>query len=493
VRKAQAEGAKEESKTAKEKSKGAQEEDEEETAAAGAIGQSWERGFQVIRPRNTLPLITVMVGLLFGPAIAKADFGIEPKSFHTSFEVSEGVVGVPQASSHPYSFSLGFKLNTDSEGHSVGGELRSVLIDLPPGFAGYPFATSRCTRQEFEGFTVGCSPNAQVGVIFANLPKLGTTVGGALYNMVPPPGVAAQLGFAIAGLNALPEISLRTENPFSTGRYGLHVANYGLPLEATSIEVKVWGTPAETSHNEERGTEAAEGTAGRGHAFVGPHLAFLTLPAECSEPIHTTVEVDSKLDPGHYVKAEAASLDSDGTPTAPQGCDAVPFAPRISAATTTHAASASSGLNFELGLPNEGLTNSSGIAETEPEKVEVELPAGVTANPAAASGLTGCTEEQFSHASLTNPGCPEASKLGTLLARSPLIEEPVEGSVYLATPHANPFSNLLSLYIVGTARERGVLITQAGKVDINPTTGQLTTTFGRVAAVAVLLLPVEFA
>ncbi|HEY2535725.1 MAG TPA: hypothetical protein VGI24_01940, partial [Solirubrobacteraceae bacterium] len=188
-------------------------------------------------------------------------------------------------------------------------------------------------------------------------------------------------------------------------------------------------------------------------------------------------EVDSKLDPGHYVKAEAQSLDAGGTPTAPQGCGAVPFNPKITASSTSRAASASSGLDFELGLPNEGLTNPSGIAETEPEKVEVELPQGITANPSTAAGLTACSEQQFEEASITNPGCPASSKLGTLFARSPLIEEPVEGAVYVATPHANPFGNLLSLYIVASAPERGVLIKQAGRVDINQTTGQLTTTF----------------
>ncbi len=423
-----------------------------------------------------LVLVGLLAAMLVGPAAAHADFGIEPGSFHTSFEVSEGVVGVPQASSHPYSFTVGFKLNT-SQGRSEGGELRSVLIDLPPGFAGDPFVTGRCTRQEFEGFSVGCSPNSQVGILRANIPEIGTTVGGPLFDMIPPPGVAAQFGFAVAGLNALPEISLRTENPFSPERYGLHVANYGLPLEATAIEVTVWGTPAEAGHDSSRGVEASEGVAGKGHSYIGPHEAFLTLPAECSEPIRTTVEVDSKLDPGHYVKAEAQSLDADGRPTAPQGCDAVPFNPKITAATTSRSASASSGLDFELGLPNEGLTNPSGIAETEPEKVEVELPQGVTANPSTAAGLTACSERQFEEASVTKAGCPESSKLGTLFARSPLIEEPVEGSVYVATPHANHFGNLLSLYIVAAAPERGVLIKQAGRVDINQTTGQLTTTF----------------
>jgi hypothetical protein len=430
-----------------------------------------------VRTLSTVAIALVAVMVL--PTAAEAGFGIKPGSFHTSFEVSKGLTGVPQASSHPYSFTFGFRLNTNSEGRSEGGEMRSVLVDLPPGFAGYPFATSRCTRQEFEGFTVSCSPNSQVGIVLANLPELGTTAGGALYNMVPPPGVAAQLGFAVGGLNALPEISLQANNPFAAGRYGLHAANYGLPREATSVEIKIWGTPAEAGHDEERGTEAAEGKPGKGHDFVGPEQAFLTLPAECSEPIRLAVEVDSKSNPGHYVRSapgEGQSLDSGGVPAAPLGCESVPFSPKLSAASTSHAAWSPSALDVEVGLPNQGLTDPNGIAETEPEKLEFEFPPGFTANASAAAGLTGCSEQQFDTATLSNPGCPDASKLGTVFARSPLIEEPVEGSVYLATPLHNHFGNLLSIYVVASAPERGVLIQQAGKVDINQTTGQLTAT-----------------
>ena len=80
--------------------------------------------------------ILVLVGLstmmLVAPAAAHATgFGIEPGSFHTSFETSEGVVGVPQASSHPYSFSLGFKLDT-APASSLGGVPGAGVVDQDP-------------------------------------------------------------------------------------------------------------------------------------------------------------------------------------------------------------------------------------------------------------------------------------------------------------------------------------------------------------------------
>ena len=104
----------------------------------------------------------------------------------------------------------------------------------------------------------------------------------------------------------------------------------------------------------------------------------------------------------------------------------------------------------------------------------------MTVNPSAAKGLGACTPEQYAAASdVAGPGegCPESSKVGTLVAKTPLLEEAAEGSVYLATPHDNPFHSLLALYIVAKTPERGVLVKQAGEVQADPSTGQLTATF----------------
>ena len=102
---------------------------------------------------------------------------------------------------------ISFKLNTDGAGRTAGGEMRDLYIDLPKGMAGDPFAVPRCPRQDFEGGSPHCSPNTQVGFVHATIPGLGQP-SGPIYNMIPPPGVAAQLGFSASGLNALQNISL---------------------------------------------------------------------------------------------------------------------------------------------------------------------------------------------------------------------------------------------------------------------------------------------
>ena len=430
----------------------------------------------MIRRSHTIALLGVLGALLAPPAAAQAGFGIEAGSLSTTALANEGGLLDNLASTHPYSWTLAFKLNLDSEGATEGGEMRDLLVDLPPGMVGNPFAVARCSRQEFEGGTPKCSPNSQVGILHASIPGLGL-VSGPIYDLIPPPGTAAQLGFSVIGLNALENVSLRSGE--EEERYGLRSTTNGIPREVTSVEATIWGTPADEGHDDQRGRKAAAGHGGE-IPYVGPHLAFLTLPARCNAPLKTTVSVDSKLDPGNYDTEVAESLGPGGEAEALSGCASVPFKPAIAASPTSKLASNPSGLDFELKLPNEGLTNPFGTTETEPKKTVVTLPEGVTVNPSFAEGVSVCSEAQYKAERLESKageGCPEASKLGSLIIHSPLLEEPAEGSLYLAAPYENPFGTLAALYIVARAPERGVLAKQAGKVEFDEATGQITSTF----------------
>ncbi len=418
-------------------------------------------------------LVVMVVSLDVDVVSASAQFGFKVGSVSTTFQNAEGLDVVPQASSHPYAFTLAFKLNVDSEGHSEGGEMRDVLIDLPQGMSGDPLAVPRCPRQNFEGANPRCAPETQVGIVKVNIPGLGL-VGGPIYNLVPPPGLPAQLGFSAVGLNALQNFSLLSE-----AGYGLRSFTNGIPLEVTSLTATIWGVPANAGHDALRGALAAKG-GGPPVASTARELAFLTVPASCTAPILTTISIDSNLNPGHYLSATAQSLGAAANPAPLLGCGTVPFSPSVAAQPTSRNAGSPSGLDFELSLPDEGLLNPGGIAETQPSKVVVALPEGFTANPSFAEGITGCSEAQYQSEQLeTQPGagCPETSKLGSVIAKTPLIEEPVEGSLYLAEPYKNKFGSLLAIYMVLRAPERGVLIKQAGHVEPNPVTGQLVTSF----------------
>lgn len=80
------------------------------------------------------------------------------------------------------------------------------------------------------------------------------------------------------------------------------------------------------------------------------------------------------------------------------------------------------------------------------------------------------------------PSCPDSSKVANVTVKTPVLEGPLRGSVYLAAPQnftglpANPFSSLIAMYIVAKDSVSGVLVKLPMKVSLNETTGQGTAT-----------------
>ncbi len=416
--------------------------------------------------RHPFSIVTLsLFALLALPIAAHAEFGLAPGKATATLLNRDGTIDL-QAGSHPYSFNLHFELKTDSSGMSEGGEARNVIVDLPPGLIGNPEAVPSCPRQLFEGGLTNCPSSTQVGILRGVVPGFSEAIG-PIYNLVAPPGTAAQLGFTtVVGLESLPTASVRP------GNYGVRVNASDLSIEVTSVTATIWGTPADPGHTPERGP----GTSG-GVQSDAPLLPFLTLPTSCQGSPMVGISIDSKLNPGVFSSLSVPTLDKGGHEVSLGGCELVPFSPSVLAGTMTNSADSATGLQFDLRLPNQGLLDPEARTETEPVKTEVTLPAGLIANPAAAAGLGVCSQQQYESADANNAGCPANSKLGTLFARTPLLKEAIEGSVYLAAPHANPFGSLLALYIVASVPARGVTIKQAGVVIPDPVTGQLTTTF----------------
>ena len=380
-----------------------------------------------------------------------------------------------QAAGHPASFNFSFELKTNSEGVTEGGQARSIVVGFPLGFYGNPLLVPRCTRADFDGNAARCPLETQIGVVRAITPLSEIVV--PLFNLEPAPGVPAEFGTNGIGLEALQFATVRSESgPAGEPAYQLVVSSPNLPIEIVKASVTIWGVPSESSHDAERGETALQG--GEPKSSNAPRLAFLTLPSSCETPPVTSISVESNLSPGALITEQAPFFDTAGNVISLSGCESVPFSPRIISAPTISQAEGASGLQFMLSLPNQGLTEPGSIAEAQPKKTEVVLPQGITINPAAANGIAGCSEAQF-RAATGEPGqgCPEASKIGTLTAKSPLLEESIEGSVYLAQPHANKFDSLLALYIVAKAPERGVLVKAPGVATADPATGQLTATF----------------
>jgi len=363
---------------------------------------------------------------------------------------------------------------------------KDVITRLPAGFIGDPTAITRCTLGQFltnvEGIANRCPADSAVGVASVTVREpenVGTaTFTVPVFNLEPYAGEPARFGFFIPA--ALVPVVLDTQLRSGPGEdYGVNViaSNVSQTASLLSARVTFWGVPGDAAHDASRGWKCLEETAERvaldascsGSGEAHPP-AFLSLPTSCTGALQTSVETDSWDDAGVY-----ASFTPSEPLQALDGCAGLAFQPTIEAAATSRATSSPTGLNLGLGFDDEGLTDATGVAESQLKSTVVTFPEGVTINPSAGVGLAGCTVADLAHETLesaSGAGCPEASKLGSVEAQTPLLSAPVHGWVFAAEPYENPFSepgrpggSLLAVYVVVKSPEAGVLVKLAGKVE----------------------------
>jgi hypothetical protein len=89
--------------------------------------------------------------------------------------------------------------------------------------------------------------------------------------------------------------------------------------------------------------------------------------------------------------------------------------------------------------------------------------------------------------------CPDASKIGTVRIDAPgLVDHPLEGTAYLATPHRNPFNAFLAFYISVNDPQSGVVFKLPGLLEPDPSTGRLTATISELPQLPFADLQLEF-
>jgi hypothetical protein len=184
--------------------------------------------------------------------------------------------------------------------------------------------------------------------------------------------------------------------------------------------------------------------------------------------------------PGKWLSGSAETHDGAEPPN-PQGftgCEKLGFKPSITSKPTTKAAESPTGLDFSLDVNDEGLTSETGLAQSDIKRAVVTLPQGMSVNPSIAEGLVSCSEADLARETVDSApgaGCPEASKIGTVEVETQLLDENINGALYIATQNENPFGSLLAMYIVIKNPTLGIIVKQAAKVQSDPKTGQLTT------------------
>jgi hypothetical protein len=460
--------------------------------------------------RRVLVLLAMAVAMVVAalPSVASADFGVKPGSFQSNILDSSGaVVPSPQAGDHPYAQQIKFAFNTKTanipaspDGYYQGsgsdpdpdGDARNVITNLPPGFIGNPQAAPRCEQRDFPPLQFGgysrCATSAQVGIASIDI---GLSTGQAfpaglykapLYNLVPPKGVVARFGFVLV-VPIVIDITVRTGSD-----YGITatVKNASEVVNIYSTSVTLWGVPADPSHDAERfrpGQFAPGDASGQPLPAGLPLTPFLTNPAQCDTALTTGLSVDSWQNPGTFLSYASA-------PVLYQGCDRLTLKSSLDVTPTSAGAGEPTGIAVDLNVDQPNAPNALGSPPLK--KAVVTLPEGVTISPSSADGLGACSADQIGLHNDAEPTCPDSSKVGSVQIDTPLLDEPLLGSVYLAKPGAgnNPFNSLVALYIV--AKASGVLVKLPGEVTLDPKTGRAVSTFDNTPQVPFTRLHVAF-
>jgi hypothetical protein len=350
-------------------------------------------------------------------------------------------------------------------------QTRTVVAHLPPGLVANPLAIPRCTGAQLLGGQMpSCPRGSQVGTA-----RVLTTNISALYNMVPPRGVPASFAFLYARVPIVLDAHIRPD-----GGFDIVVRNVSTTIPFLDSHATLWGVPADPSHDTARSCHD-DGYGGGGGPVCpaeAPRKAFLRMPTSCAaSPLKWGLEVDSYQHPGAFIGAETTSPSLSD-------CDQVPFDPSFSVRPTTEEGDSPSGLEVDLHLPQNDEPDSP--AQAHLKDVTLTLPPGMTVNPASADGLAACTPTQIGLVSAvgetpvrfdgSQPTCPDASKLGSVLVETPAIDHPLPGNVYLASQDQNPFGSMLALYIVIDDEASGIRVKLGARINPDPQSGQLTTT-----------------
>jgi hypothetical protein len=350
-------------------------------------GSTHEGTFKGIRGR-TAALVVALAGIaaLAGPAAAQAltlsNLSAQPTD--------------TKAGAHS-DFTINMEFDSD--------DVENLRVGLPPGMIGDPTATPQCTEAELNSSS-GCPANTQVGTTTVNatltvlVVPVTLDIQGKIFNLEPHPGEPARFGIILTpiALDPLPPllpVVLESAVELRQSDLGLDtvVANIpnmtqGLPTHINSMSLTLQGQPS------------------------GGTKPFMRNPTSCDEAVTNFT-------------ADAYGSDTDVTGQAsftPTDCDQLDFSPSFSAkiGSAGHTAAGSK--------PPVSSTISQDVDEAGLKRAKVFLPSNL-------QSVTSVLSNQCPDAAFQTSTCPAASVVGSAVAASPLLTEPLNGPVILI---ANP-------------------------------------------------------
>jgi hypothetical protein len=383
-----------------------------------------------------------------------------------------------QAGSHP-DITTDLEFTTVERDGRVGPvqNVKRVSVDLPAGLIGNPTATATCSRQVIaDRNDPKCPTESQVGTVnlLTNNGLRFPVVNQSrpLFSIDPPKGVPAAFAFSLNGV-----VTTIYPNVRAGGGYNVRADLSGIAqsVATTGSTITLWGVPADRSHDALRWDPTTTLLGAQSHA---PRRALLTAPTSCpGSPLVTRVSAES-WQPRSPVVSSAFSTDFDGDPIVSEGCDKLAFTPTVTATPGSTQPDAPTGLDVEIQSP-QNIDNPDGFASAQLRDVKVTLPEGMTVNPGGADGLAACSDAQLGLGNDEAAACPEASKIGTVTAVTPLLEQPLLGGVYIRSQVSDdPESGqMFRLALVLENPDRGIRVKLGGAIRVNKDTGRITTEF----------------
>jgi uncharacterized repeat protein (TIGR01451 family) len=441
---------------------------------------------------------------------ASAGFGLVPGSFEADVFDAPFPAEAPSrgAGRHPFEQRVNFDLNGRLIHVGAGGAetfinsddtVKTVEVTLPRGMIGNPEATPKCSPADFAEVgavpnSTNCPANTQVGYLNVPVGAQGYEGEGdgalsrvPIYNLAPPKGVAADFAFNATFVQAhiYPEL-----DPAQSYAIKAVTPNISSFETVRGSEVTFWGVPADPVHDKFRAyPEETEGKVLGAPWGSAPIRPLLTNPIDCGfDNGGARIRLDSYSNPGQFTPVEEWPNKLNVS-----GCDdpRFRFEPEIAIQPSDNHAGAPTGLEIHLQVPQRNdeveeakeLYAESGSIKAIPtppmKRAVVTLPEGMTLSPSAAQGLGSCSPAQIGLGTNSPVRCPDNSQYGTLTIHTPILPEdsPPKGFIYIAKQGDNPFRNFLSIYLVVEEPERGILVKVPGRIDLDPKSGQITTTF----------------
>ncbi|HEY7267186.1 MAG TPA: hypothetical protein VH501_05795 [Solirubrobacterales bacterium] len=286
-----------------------------------------------------------------------------------------------------------FQIHIDFSGSGAAGQVKNLTVGLPPGMVGNPNATPKCTPAQLHSDPPACPANSQVGEVSAMVKILGLLplppVPGKLYNLQPGPGEPARFGIVLSP-PALPPIVLESGVQLRSD-FGLNTVINGIPnttiadgdTTITSQDITLYGSRPWMS------------------------APFMRDPTSCGQK--TTTFAATAWDD---------SADDATASFSVQNCGALDFSPSFSATV------GGSG-QTKSGIPTTVVTSiDQGADEAGLVKAQVAVPPDF--NPNATLLGNSCPQASFlAHA------CAPGAVVGSAVAASPLLTQPLTGPVLL--------------------------------------------------------------